>query len=113
MYITTTRISGRTIAEIARITKDMNPGNTLHIYLGPDGSLTCYEDVSGQESYPGEDGEWLMDAEFSRTRAEIAEILMYHGFGVPLHLIPEDERNRCIIAQRRCLRDLAHLREMG
>ena len=113
MHITTTRISGRTIAEIARFTKALNPGNTLHIYLEPDGSLNCYEDVSGQESYPGEKGEWLMDTEYSCTRSEIAENLMYHGFGVPIHLIPEDERKRCIRAQRRFLRDLAYLREMG
>lgn len=61
------------IAEIARATKKLHPeglGNTLHFYLNGN-EIHIYEDVSGQESYPGETGTFLLSAHYPLTRSAV------------------------------------------
>lgn len=75
------KITKKTIAEIARFTKSLHPeglGNTLHFYLECDGTLSTHEDVSGRESYPGEDGEYLLSARCPLTQADVREIIAYN-----------------------------------
>ena len=75
------KITKKLVAEIARYTKSLphnGLGETMHFYLRENGTLTVYEDVSGQESYPGETGDFLMSAQFPLTQKDVSEILRYY-----------------------------------
>lgn len=85
------KITGKIIAEMARYLKGLSPepcqNNTFHFYLEDAHTLNVYEDVSGQESYPGETGTPLISTNLPYTRKEIAYLLDRYGFTVPAHLL--------------------------
>jgi len=72
------KASNRIVAEIARITKSLDDeglGNTFHFYLRDGKNLIWYEDPSGLEYYPDEDGEYLLSTTRPLTQNMVREII--------------------------------------